>query len=292
MRIAVTGGSGFIGRATLAAAHRAGHTAWPFDASHGGDVLGDLSGLADAGAVVHLAGVLGTAELFEQPENAVQVNVVGALRVLQWCVSHDAHYIGITMPPVFPSVYTATKIAADRLASAFHHAYGLRVSHVRAFNAYGPGQAHGPGHPQKILPTFATEAWADRPIPVWGSGMQFVDLVHADDIGRMLVDAVECGGDDAVFDAGTGQPVSVLELAGYTLDITGSQGGIRRLPMRRGEVETAIRARGEGWDRLGWKPEFDWNRIASAVRSYRPPSRPGGIGTAHGVTAGTGPVQP
>jgi UDP-glucose 4-epimerase len=290
MRIAVTGGSGFIGRATIAAAFRAEHQAWPFDASHGGDVLGDLSGLADADAVIHLAGVLGTAELFDDPHRAVDVNIHGTLNVLEWCRDHGAHYVGITMPPVFPSVYTATKLAADRLASAFHQAYSLPVSHVRAFNAYGPGQAHGPGHPQKILPTFAVEAWAGRPIPVWGSGSQLVDLVHADDVGAMLVAAVQYGGDDAVFDAGTGHPVSVLELARYTLDITGSRGGIRHLPMRRGEVETAIRASGDGWNRLIWKPSLDWNRIADAIRSYR--SHPASAGTAFDASAVTGPVQP
>jgi UDP-glucose 4-epimerase len=290
MRIAITGGNGFIGRAAIAAATRTGHVAWSFDTLHGGDVLGDLSGLGDADTVIHLAGVLGTAELFDDPHRAVDVNVHGALRVLEWCRDHGARYVGITMPPVFPSVYTATKLAADRLASAFHQAYSLPVSHVRAFNAYGPGQAHGPGHPQKILPTFATEAWAGRPIPVWGSGSQLVDLVHADDVGRMLVDAARHGGDDAVFDAGTGHAVSVTELARYTLDITGSRHGWRHLPMRRGEVETAIRADGEGWDRLDWKPVLDWNRIADAIRSYR--THPGADGAAFNAGVVTGEARP
>ena len=290
MRIAVTGGSGFIGRAAVAAATALEHQAWSFDTAHGGDVLGDLSGLDGADTVIHLAGVLGTAELFDDPHRAVDVNVHGALNVLEWCRDHGAHYVGITMPPVFPSIYTATKIAADRLASAFHHAYGLPVSRVRAFNAYGPGQAHGPGHPQKILPTFATEAWAGRPIPVWGSGEQFVDLVHADDVGTMLVAAAQYGGDDTVFDAGTGTPVSVNELAHRVLDITGSTAGIRYLPMRKGERETAISAAGEGWNRLIWKPKLDWGRVADAVRSYR--VQPGAEGTAYNASVVTGPVQP
>lgn len=268
MRIAVTGGSGFIGRAAVVAATKAGHTAWSFDRSDGNDVLGPLDGLKDADAVIHLAGVLGTAELFDRPEEAVSVNVTGALRILDWCRDNHAAYVGITMPDAFPSVYTATKIAAARLATAYHHAYGLPVSHVRAFNAYGPGQAHGPGHPQKILPTFARAAWSRRPIPVWGSGNQWVDLIHSDDVGRMLVDALRCGGDDAVFDAGTGHPVTVGQLASQVLDFTGSQAGVEYLPMRIGELETAIRATGEGWDRLGWRPALDWARVEQAVRWY------------------------
>jgi UDP-glucose 4-epimerase len=173
------------------------------------------------------------------------------------------------MPPVFPSVYTATKIAADRLATAWHHSHHkLRTSHVRAFNAYGPGQAHGPGHPQKIVPTFATEAWAGRPIPVWGDGQQTVDLVHADDLGRLLVEATRHG-DDVTFDGGTGQAMTVNEVANMVLDITESTAGIEYLPMRDGELPTTIIAKGEGWDRLDWAPTFDAARFVEAVHSYR-----------------------
>lgn len=268
MRIAITGGQGFIGRAAVLAAENAGHDVWSFDRHDGNDVLGNLSALVDADAVVHLAGMLGTAELFDDAEAAVDVNVKGTLRILEWCRDYSVRYVGITMPHVFPSVYTATKICAQRLATAWHLAYDVPVSHVRAFNAYGPHQAHGPGHPQKILPTFATEAWAGRPIPVWGDGEQTIDLVHADDVGRMLVEAT-AHGDDAVFDAGTGIPVTVNQLAGEVLEITGSRAGIEYLPMRPGEVPVRIAAEGEGWDRLDWRPALDWSRVAETVRWYR-----------------------
>lgn len=268
MKIAVTGGGGFLGRAVLAAARRAGHSPFSFDRRHGQDVNGSLAGLDGADAVIHLAGVLGTAELFDDPEEAVRVNIVGTLRVLEWCREHGAAYTGITMPDAFPSVYTATKIAGARLATAFHTAYGIPVSHVRAFNAYGPGQAHGRGHPQKILPTFARFGWSGLPLPVWGDGTQTVDLVHADDVARMLVDATGHG-DDAVFDAGTGTAVTVNEFADFILRATGSMAGAEYLPMRTGEVPTEIVAKGEGWDRLDWKPALDWERVADAVWSYR-----------------------
>jgi UDP-glucose 4-epimerase len=278
MRIAVTGGNGFIGRATIAAAVRAGHTAWSFDRAAGQDVLGDLDELILHGmwppthpdVVIHLAGMLGTDELFDTAEEAVHANVIGTLRVLEWCHNHGVRYVGITMPPVFPSVYTATKICATRLATAWHLSKGLPVSHVRAFNAYGPHQAHGHGHPQKILPTFARCAWEGQPIPIWGGGEQIVDLVHADDVGRMLVEAAAQGGDDETFDAGTGQPVTVNELARRVLGWTGSKAGVEYLPMRRGETASALSAAtGEGWDLLDWKPELDWDRVEAAVEWYR-----------------------
>lgn len=271
MKIAVTGGSGFLGQAAIHAAETAGHDVWSFDRAHGDDILGSLDNLRDADVVVHLAGMLGTSELFDAPEAAVHANVIGTLRVLRWCHDRGAGYVGISMPPVFPSVYTATKVCATRLATAWHHAYGLRVSHVRAFNAYGPGQKWGPGHPQKILPTFARAAWEGRPLPVWGDGEQTMDLVHADDVGRMLIAAAQHG-DDVTFDGGTGIAVTVNELAEAVLDITGSQAGVKHLPMRAGERPTRIVAEGDGWDRLDWKPEFSWARVVSAVEWYRSPA--------------------
>lgn len=271
VKIAVTGGSGFLGRAAVQAAQDAGHEAWSVDLASGFDVMSPpmlAEGLADADTVIHLAGVLGTSELFDAPAYAVDVNIKGTLNVLDWCRTNKAGYVGITMPPVFPSVYTATKVCAQRLASAWHTAYDVPVAHVRAFNAYGPGQAHGPGHPQKILPTFARAGWDNRPIPVWGDGEQTVDLVHADDVGRMLVDAC-AHGDDAVFDAGTGRSVSVNSLASFVIGYTGSTAGIEHLPMRAGETATRIVAEGEGWERLTWKPELVWDQVGIAVESYR-----------------------
>lgn len=272
MKIAVTGGHGFIGRATVEAAREYGHEAWSVDKRDGFDVrdsTGLAEGLRDADAVIHLAGMLGTAELFDTPHEAVDVNIHGALNVLQWCETRGAAYVGITMPDVFPSVYTATKVCSQRLATAWYHSYGVPVSHVRAFNAYGPGQAHGLGHPQKIVPSFSVNAWSGIPVSVWGDGEQTVDLVHTDDVARMLVEATNHG-DDAVFDAGTGVSVTVNELAHVVLDVTGSSAGIDYLPMRAGERPTKIVAKGDGWDRLDWRPELDWSRIIDTVHWYKP----------------------
>lgn len=271
MKIAITGGGGFLGTHAIEYARSQGHDAWAFDRSNGEDILGDLDGLEGADTVIHLAGVLGTAELFEYPEAAVEANVVGTLRILQWCRSHDAGYVGITMPDSsWANVYQATKLCAMRLATAWHRNYGIPVSHVRAFNAYGEGQKFGVGHPQKFIPTFATLGYEGIPLPIWGSGHQTVDPVDAKDVARMVVDAARFG-DDEIFDAGTGEAVSILAIAGFVNGVTANNAGVSFLPMRPGETpDTRIVARGEGWKKLGWKPELNWNRIKEVVESYKP----------------------
>lgn len=283
MRVLVTGGSGWIGQATCRALHRAGHTPVVFDRSVGMDVR-DVDqvnrSVAAADHVIHLAGLLGTHELFDRPAVAFDVNVTGALNVTVACATHDVGLTEITMPRVNPSLYAATKACAMDTALAFAAAGRLRhVSFVRAFNAFGPGQAYGGDHPQKIVPTFASRAWAGEPLPVWGDGSLLCDLVHVDDVARMLVEATRFG-DGQVFDAGTGFPQAVLTVARAVADIVAEAGGpdestIRHLPPRPGErlVSTdADYASGRsGWDLLGgWRPVFDPRQLRDAVLSYRP----------------------
>jgi UDP-glucose 4-epimerase len=269
MRVAVTGGAGFIGQAVVHELVLRGHRPVVVDRTLGGDITVPTTLPPGVDHVIHLAGVLGTDELFDKPRLAVDVNIVGTLNVLEWCRREGAGFTGITMPQVFPSVYTATKIAATRLASAWHHTHSLPVSHVRAFNAFGPGQKHGPGHPRKIIPAFSVEAWAQEPLIVWGDGTQTVDLIHTTDLARMLVDACDHG-DDVTFDGGTGQAFSVNEVARIVNDIARSQAGVDHRPMRRGETPTHIVATGEGWERLTWRPKFSERDLIDTVYAYQP----------------------
>ena len=271
MRVLVTGSKGFIGRAVVDRLNVIGHQPVHYDHADGNDVrryAETRAALFNCDGVIHLAGVLGTEELFDDIDRAIDVNVRGTANVLRGCVPRKTRYVGITMPDVWDNVYQATKLAAKRLADGFQRHHDVPVSHVRAFNAYGPGQAFGASHPQKIIPTFAVAAWRGEPIPIWGDGTQTVDMVHVDDIARMLVDALHFG-HRQVFDAGTGVAQTVLDVAHAVLSITGSTAGVQHLPMRLGEHETKIVADGDGWGLLGWRPSVNEAALAAAVNWYR-----------------------
>lgn len=270
MKIAVTGGSGFIGLAVMAAGSVAGHEMMSFDRANGQDILGQLDQLHDfkPDSIIHLAGVLGTHELFDTPAMAIDVNIHGTLRILESCRVLGAGYVGITMPPVFPSIYTATKLCTDHLATAYHQTYGVPVAKVRAFNAFGPGQKFGPGHPQKIIPTFAVHSWSRKPIPIWGDGEQTVDLIDVAQIARILVEATGVE-DNTTIDAGSGVSATVNEVAAFVNGATGSMVGVEHLPMRRGEVPTEIVAQGEGWDRLSFRPSLNDEFLRQTIWTYQ-----------------------
>ncbi|MGW1177355.1 NAD-dependent epimerase/dehydratase family protein [Kitasatospora sp. NPDC002543] len=269
MRYAVTGGDGFIGRYAMRYLREQGHEAVSVDRSSGVDLLEDKlrPTLEGVDGVIHLAGILGTEELFSSVEDAIDVNIKGTYRVLEACRANGARFVGITMPQVWQNVYQTTKQCAQNLSYAWHANFDVPVSHVRAFNAFGEGQKHY--GVQKIVPTFAVRAWSGRPIPVWGDGEQTVDLVYSADLGRMLVEALGFG-DREVFDGGTGVSFTVNEVARMVLEVTGSKAGIEYLPMRKGETRSAdLVAKGEGWDALGWHPEFRASDLEQTVVHYR-----------------------
>jgi UDP-glucose 4-epimerase len=270
MKITITGGKGFIGTPTARYAQELGHEVAFFDRRDGNDILGDLSPLAGSDAVIHLAGLLGTHELFDDIQSAIDVNVTGSYRIMKWCLDHDARYVGILMPNVFPSVYRATKMASHYLAEALQNSRGLKSAHVRSFNAFGPGQAYGPGHPQKIIPTFAVNAWRGEPIPVWGDGRQTVDLIYVDDLAKLLVAATEFTNGE-VFDGGTGTPFTVAGVASMVKALAGSQADTLYLPMRDGERPTDIVAKGENWDLLpkDTVPKFRYGDLVDTVNWYK-----------------------
>ena len=231
MNVLVTGGDGFIGRAVCAALKAEGIESVPVDRASGIDILTDK--LPDADGVIHLAGVLGTAELFETIDTAVDVNIKGTVRVLEWCARRGAKYVGITMPQVWSNPYQATKACGMSLAEAYGTRFDFPVTHVCAFNVYGPGQkVHGV---QKILPTFASRSWNREPMPVWGSGNQKVDLIHVEDVAATLVDAFSSHRTGMYDEAGSGTPLTVLYVARMVGEITRCS-TVEFLPLRAGET--------------------------------------------------------
>lgn len=272
MNVLVTGSSGFIGKAVTRVLTDAGHKVKPFDRAEGYDILNYAScqlAVKNVDAVIHLAGILGTDELFDEIHKAIDININGAVNVLAASAEVGVHYIGITMPPVFPSIYTATKVSAARFATAFHYNHDLPVTQVRAYNAFGSEQHHGPGHPRKIIPAFAVEGWNGIPLKIWGDGEQTVDLIHVDDIARIFLDSLSAPGKNETIDAGSGISLTVNQVANFVLEITGSTAGVTHLPMRRGEIPTKIVATGEGWEYLSFTPTYNPAKLVKTVVAYK-----------------------
>jgi UDP-glucose 4-epimerase len=241
MRVLVTGGSGFIGKAVARELVRRGHPSpvnfdRPLDVRDALQLSNNLTGID---AVIHLAGRLGTSETFGVEHETADVNILGALTVADQCARRDLPMVWIgTGHKGQPNPYAITKACAEDLLLARGN-----VAIVRAYHAYGPGQKsyppHGKSLVRKIIPSFVNRALTGMDIEINGDGSNVIDLVHVDEVARVLVDAID-GPTGVVLEAGTGVPMTVRETAEEVLRLTGSLSQIVHKPMRAGEPEGAI----------------------------------------------------
>jgi len=85
-------------------------------------------------------------------------------------------YFTETSPLNPSSPYSASKTAADLLALAYFKTYNLPVIITRSSNNYGPYQ-----FPEKLIPLMVTNALEDKPLPVYGDGLNIRDWLHVED---------------------------------------------------------------------------------------------------------------
>lgn len=221
----MTGGSGWIGQAVCREVESRGWKPDVFDRRTGGDVLDTAhvrSAVAECDAVINLAGVLGTTELFADVDTAVRVNIAGAVHVYRAAAQVDVPVVQIgTGHKGQMNPYAITKACAEDLALAMH-GQGQPIAVVRAYHAYGPGQT--PPHPWgppgavvKAIPAWIMAGLTNRPLQVFGTGHQQIDLVHVTDVARALVEPLahldEPAWGGAFPDAGTGVGTTVRDAA-------------------------------------------------------------------------------
>ncbi len=131
--------------------------------------------------------------------------VMGATRHSRWC-------------------YAYSKGIDEFLGVAYHMQYGLPVTIVRLFNTVGPRQI---GMYGMVLPRFVSAALARRPLQVYGDGTQTRCFCHVRDVVDALVRLMakkEAAGE--VYNVGSNEEVSILDLARRVIQRTGSSSQI------------------------------------------------------------------
>jgi len=227
VRVLVTGSSGFIGAHLCAELARRGHEPVPFnwpddDVRSRSDVDWAVRD-GGIGAVVNLAGMLGTPELLGAERDACRTNILGAVNVYDAAAKQGIPVVQIgTGHKGQPNPYAITKACAEDLGLARARWLGEKITVVRAYHVYGPGQLpgapYGPAPVHKFFPTFACRALNGEPLELCGGGGQLIDPVHVSDVAVALADAIG-GPYGQVVEAGCGKPVTVAQVAGDIADM-------------------------------------------------------------------------
>lgn len=240
MKILVTGGAGFIGKAVCEELRARFMQPIVFDGDADvRDAKAVERAMRDVQGVINLAGVLGTAETIGSEYHAAEVNILGAMNVMD-AAKHIPMVQIATGHEGQPNPYAITKKCITDLALSRAQWTGQEITVVRAYHAYGPGQKmyppHGKSGVRKIIPSFVARALTGMPIEINGDGLQQIDLVYVDEVAMVLVNALNSNY-GKVIEAGTGTPTTVIDAAKTVISACGSKSVIEHVKMRSGEPE-------------------------------------------------------
>lgn len=228
----------------------------------------------NADVVIHLAAAINVDFSHTMPEAAFDINVDGTMNVLEACRKLDREMVFASSSEIYgtynpidchgmcdhpgmdenhpldgQSPYAASKIAGDRMCKAWADTYGMRISVVRLFNTYGPGQADdGYGG---VIAKFTRQALTGKALTIYGDGNQRRDYLWVEDAVDAFILATRKRFDGPV-NFGTGTTVSIGELADMVGEEVGRPWGFTFEPPRPGEINClragAFRARDLGWE--------------------------------------------
>lgn len=126
--------------------------------------------------------------------------------------------------------YAIAKISGIKLCQAYRKQYGFNAINLMPTNLYGPGDNFNL-ESSHVLPAlirkFHEAKIAGSPhVPVWGSGTPKREFLYVDDLADACVHLMQNYDQDEIINVGTGEDVSIAELAGIVKEVVGFEGGI------------------------------------------------------------------
>jgi dTDP-glucose 4,6-dehydratase len=220
--------------------------------------------------VFHLGALVGIPYSYVNPREVFEVNAVGTLNLLLAARDGGASKVVTTStsevygtalytpidedhPLQAQSPYSASKIAADKRAEAFHKTYGVPVATLRPFNTYGPRQSD-----RAIIPTIIIQALKKKEIKL-GSLAPRRDMNYVlDTVDGFIKTAESPRAVGQFINIGTGRDISIGELAGTILKVMGKKTRIvtakdRKRP-RGSEVMQLLCDNSKAKELIGWEP--------------------------------------
>ncbi|MGE0200280.1 MAG: GDP-mannose 4,6-dehydratase [Candidatus Melainabacteria bacterium] len=272
-------------------------------------LLGDITdpffvrnAVAGCHTVFHLAALIGIPYSYIGPQHYVSVNVQGTLNVLEACRQEGvamlvhtstsetygtARYTPIDEehPMQGQSPYSASKIAADKMAESYFLSFGVPVATIRPFNTFGPRQST-----RAIIPTIITQALRYKEAPKasrepirLGSLDPVRDFTYVKDTARGFVQIAQCGqAIGQVVNVGAGQAQSVgdtLTMILNLLDIPDAavETDAQRVRPEKSEVQVLLASTAKAQNLFNFQPQFSFQQgleetidaIRASLHSYK-----------------------
>lgn len=277
MKVALTGGAGYIGSTLLAKLVDRGDTVVSVDNQSIGDYghlkTSKLKGRAEllvgdirdqklleekwrgCDTVAHLAALPGLVRCRDNPEEAVSVNVYGTHCVMEaarkldikrivFCSSAATYGVPVRIPvtedhPLRPlNLYGVTKVSGEQIINTYWDNYRIETVNLRFGNIYGVGVFT---RWDTVIPKFVNQAVGGEPITVYGDGEYSRDFVHVQDITKaMMLSLTTPGIGGETFNVG-GETLTInrlVEIVKEELAMeTGDKAEAVNTPPRKGETK-------------------------------------------------------
>lgn len=168
--------------------------------------------------------------------------------------------------PLSPnSPYSASKASADMIVRAYYTTYGLPVNITRCSNNYGPYQ-----FPEKLIPLMIHNAGQDKPLPVYGDGMQIRDWLHVADHCAAIATVLEKGEIGEVYNVGGNNEKANIEIVKLILAELGKpESLITYVQDRPGHDRRYAIDNTKITTQLGWSPRYTFEQgIHETIQWY------------------------
>ena len=310
MRLVVTGGAGFIGSAfvrMVLGGDRSAQVTVLDKLTYAGN-LDNLEPVADhpgyqflkgdicdpaaveealsrrPDAIVHFAAESHVDRSILSPAPVFETNLRGTFTLLEAVRTKKiARYIHVSTDEVYGSIeephdadekyplhasspYSASKAGSDLLALSYFTTFKSPVVVTRASNNYGPYQ-----FPEKLIPLMIMNAMADKPLPIYGDGMQVRDWLFVDDHCRAILAVLEKGREGEIYNIGGSRSLPNREVVGMILKATGkSESLMTRVTDRPGHDRRYALSSAKIESETGWRPQMPFEEgLAFTIDWYR-----------------------
>lgn len=197
------------------------------------ELLSNIFSEYDIDCIINFAAESHVDRSILEPELFAKTNILGTANLLNaakssWakagCFKEDKKYVQISTDEVYGSLgtegyfteetpinphspYSASKAGADMLVKAYFDTFGMPVNITRCSNNFGPFQ-----FPEKLIPLIILNCMNQRPIPIYGNGMNVRDWIYVEDHCRGIEMSALYGKPGRVYNIGGNNEKTNIEI--------------------------------------------------------------------------------
>ena len=234
--------------------------------------------VAESDAVVNFAAESHVDRSILDPEAFLRTGVIGVHVLLEACrtAAHRPRFLQISTDEVYGSVeegesreddalaprspYAAAKAAGEMLVRSYVVTHGLDAIVTRGSNTYGPFH-----HPEKLIPLFVTNAIDDRPLPLYGDGLQRRDWLYVGDHAGAIDHVLRHGIAGETYNVPGGVEMANRDTVRLLLERLGKPWSLVRHVEDRPGHDRRYAMDGSKIAALGWRPRMSFEEGLAAT---------------------------